>query len=84
MSKIQPDSLLYGCKEMHPWIETFNRIKKHGNRKYSVLGNHDYGECHLAYRAIKKIISGYKKIFMEKLISCLNEHTYTKGNDKSR
>jgi hypothetical protein len=28
---------------MHPWIETFNRIKKH-EYKYSVLGNHDYGE----------------------------------------
>ncbi|KDN56804.1 metallophosphoesterase [Flavobacterium seoulense] len=30
--------------EMHPWIETFNRIKKHEYGKYSVLGNHDYGE----------------------------------------
>jgi predicted MPP superfamily phosphohydrolase len=29
---------------MHPWIETFNRIKKHEYGKYSVLGNHDYGE----------------------------------------
>jgi hypothetical protein len=27
---------------MH-WIETFNRIKTRV-RKYSVLGNHDYGE----------------------------------------
>ena len=32
------------AKEMHPWIETFNRIKKHEYGKYSVLGNHDYGE----------------------------------------
>ncbi|TRX15855.1 metallophosphoesterase, partial [Flavobacterium franklandianum] len=26
------------AKEMHPWIETFNRIKKHEYGKYSVLG----------------------------------------------
>ena len=32
------------AKEMHPWIETFNRIKKHEYGKFSVLGNHDYGE----------------------------------------
>ncbi|PJJ09595.1 hypothetical protein CLU83_2960 [Flavobacterium sp. 1] len=32
------------AKEMHPWIETFSRIKKHEYGKYSVLGNHDYGE----------------------------------------
>ena len=30
--------------EMHPWIDTFNRIKKPAFGKYSVLGNHDYGE----------------------------------------
>ena len=32
------------AKEMHPWIETFNRIKKPEYGKFSVLGNHDYGE----------------------------------------
>lgn len=32
------------AKEMHPWIETFNRIQKHEFGKFSVLGNHDYGE----------------------------------------
>ena len=32
------------AKEMHPWIETFNRIRKHKYGKFSVLGNHDYGE----------------------------------------
>ena len=32
------------AKEMHPWIDTFNKIKKHDYGKYSVLGNHDYGE----------------------------------------
>lgn len=30
--------------EMNPWIETFNRIRNHEFGKYSVLGNHDYGE----------------------------------------
>jgi uncharacterized protein len=30
--------------EMLPWIETFNHIKKHPYGKFSVLGNHDYGE----------------------------------------
>lgn len=29
--------------EMHPWIETFNRLTKPAFGKYSVLGNHDYG-----------------------------------------
>lgn len=32
------------AKEMHPWIESFNRIKKYKYGKFSVLGNHDYGE----------------------------------------
>lgn len=29
--------------EMHPWIETFNRLTKPTFGKYSILGNHDYG-----------------------------------------
>ena len=29
--------------EMHPWIETFNGLKKFEHGKYSILGNHDYG-----------------------------------------
>ena len=32
------------AKEMHPWIDAFKRIKKYEYGKYSVLGNHDYGE----------------------------------------
>jgi len=32
------------AKEMHPWIDTFRRIKEHKYGKFSVLGNHDYGE----------------------------------------
>jgi predicted MPP superfamily phosphohydrolase len=30
--------------EMHPWIETFKGIETPAMGKYSVLGNHDYGE----------------------------------------
>ena len=30
--------------EMHPWIDTFKRIKNYKYGKFSVLGNHDYGE----------------------------------------
>jgi predicted MPP superfamily phosphohydrolase len=42
------DLMLFGdivntdAKEMHPWIEAFNGIKKHEYGKFSVLGNHDY------------------------------------------
>jgi predicted MPP superfamily phosphohydrolase len=32
------------AKEMHPWIKTFNKIQNHKYGKFSVLGNHDYGE----------------------------------------
>ena len=32
------------AKEMHPWIDTFKRIKEHKYGKFSILGNHDYGE----------------------------------------
>ncbi len=32
------------AEEMHPWIESFNRIKSYKYGKFSVLGNHDYGE----------------------------------------
>jgi uncharacterized protein len=31
------------AEEMHPWIETFNRLTKPSFGKYSILGNHDYG-----------------------------------------
>ncbi|NHN27453.1 metallophosphoesterase [Flavobacterium jejuense] len=32
------------AKEMHPWIDTFKRIHNPKLGKFSVLGNHDYGE----------------------------------------
>lgn len=32
------------ANEMNPWIDTFKRIENPPMGKYSVLGNHDYGE----------------------------------------
>lgn len=32
------------ASEMYPWVETFKRIHQPKFGKYSVLGNHDYGE----------------------------------------
>lgn len=72
--------------EMHPWLETFNKIKKPKYGKYSVLGNHDYGEYvtwpseekkEENFEDIKKL---YEQIGFQLL---LNEHTYIqKGDDK--
>ena len=74
------------AKEMHPWIETFNRIKSYKYGKFSVLGNHDYGEYvswpsekekNDNFEAIKKL---YNQIGFTLL---MNEHTYIqKGDDK--
>jgi len=74
------------AREMHPWIETFNRIKEHKFGKFSVLGNHDYGEYvtwpsekakEANFQAIKNLHSqiGFKLM--------LNENTFIeKGKDK--
>lgn len=74
------------AKEMYPWIETFNRIKKHQYGKYAVLGNHDYGEYvtwpsqaakENNFQAIKKL---YEQIDFKLM---LNEHTLIeKGAEK--
>jgi hypothetical protein len=74
------------AKEMLPWIDAFNKIKKHEYGKYSVLGNHDYGEYVTwpskaakdeNFQAIKDL---YGKIDFKLL---LNEHTFIeKGTDK--
>jgi len=74
------------AKEMHPWLETFNRIKDYKYGKYSVLGNHDYGE-YVTWPSekekdenFKEIKSLYGQIGFELL---LNEHAYIqKGDDK--
>ena len=74
------------AKEMYPWLETFNKIKDYKYGKFSVLGNHDYGEYVTwpsekekdeNFKAIKNL---YGQIGFELL---LNEHTYIqKGDDK--
>jgi predicted MPP superfamily phosphohydrolase len=74
------------AKEMHPWLNTFNRIKNYKYGKFSVLGNHDYGE-YVTWPSekekdenFKEIKNLYGQIGFELL---LNEHTYIqKGNDK--
>ena len=74
------------AKEMHPWIETFNRIKKHEFGKYSVLGNHDYGEYVTwpSENAKEKNFQDIKNLYGQigfKLL--LNEHTFIeKGGEK--
>lgn len=74
------------AKEMLPWITTFNKIKKHEYGKFSVLGNHDYGEYVSwpteqdkadNFQAIKDL---YGKIDFKLM---LNEHTFIeKGGDR--
>ena len=74
------------AKEMLPWIATFNRIKPHKYGKFSVLGNHDYGEYvdwksekekEENFHAIKEL---YGKIGFNLM---LNEHAFvSKGDDK--
>lgn len=72
------------AKEMHPWIETFNRIKKHEYGKYSVLGNHDYGE-YITWPSeaakednFKSIKDLYGQIGFKLM---LNEHTFIEKGD---
>ncbi|RKR09532.1 hypothetical protein C8C83_1171 [Flavobacterium sp. 90] len=74
------------AKEMHPWLDTFKRIKDYKYGKFSVLGNHDYGE-YVTWPSekekdenFKEIKSLYGQIGFNLL---LNEHTYIqKGDDK--
>ncbi len=73
------------AKEMLPWIATFNRIKEHKYGKYSVLGNHDYGEYvtwpskkekEANFQAIKNL---YGQIDFKLL---LNEHVFIEKGDQ--
>lgn len=74
------------AKEMHPWIDTFKKIKEHKYGKYSVLGNHDYGE-YISWpseAAKEENFQNIKNLYGQidfKLM--LNENTLIeKGNDK--
>jgi predicted MPP superfamily phosphohydrolase len=74
------------AKEMDPWIETFKKIKAHKYGKYSVLGNHDYGEYITwpSEAAKEENFQNIKNLYGQidfKLL--LNEHTLIeKGTDK--
>ncbi|MFY7811684.1 MAG: metallophosphoesterase [Flavobacterium sp.] len=41
------------AKEFYPWIESFKKITPHKYGKFSILGNHDYGE-YLDWRGNEK------------------------------
>ena len=74
------------AKEMHPWIDTFNRIKKHEYGKYSVLGNHDYGE-YVTWPTEQEKVDNFEAIKdLHRQIDfklLLNEHRIIqKGEDK--
>ena len=67
------------AKEMHPWIESFNKIKKHKYGKYSVLGNHDYGEYVTWPSQVAKDenFEDIKKLYGQiGFTLLLNEHTF--------
>jgi len=74
------------AKEMHPWITTFKRIKTHQYGKFSVLGNHDYGEYVTwpSQKAKDENFEAIKDLYGQidfKLL--LNEHQFVeKGTDK--
>ncbi|WP_281310616.1 metallophosphoesterase [Flavobacterium flavigenum] len=74
------------AKEMDAWLSTFNRIKEYKYGKFSILGNHDYGE-YVTWPSQKEKDENFKAIknlygqIGFKLM--LNEHTYIqKGKDK--
>lgn len=74
------------AKEMHPWIETFNKMKTPEYGKFSVLGNHDYGE-YVTWDSNQHKIENFEAIkalygqIGFKLL--LNEHVLIeKGGDK--
>lgn len=73
------------AKEMDPWIDTFKRIHKAEYGKFSVLGNHDYGE-YVTWPTKKQkddnfqaIKDTYGKIDFKLL---LNEHTFIEKDNQ--
>ncbi len=74
------------AEEMDPWIDIFKGIKSPEHGKFSVLGNHDYGEyvsweSEEAKEANFSAIKGIHDKIDFKLL--LNEHTYLqKGEER--
>ncbi|RZL36281.1 MAG: metallophosphoesterase [Pedobacter sp.] len=71
--------------EMHPWVDTFKKIQNPAFGKYSVLGNHDYGE-YVSWPSRKhkeENFQAVKKLHDEidfKLL--LNEHIFLEKNNQ--
>jgi predicted MPP superfamily phosphohydrolase len=57
---------------MLPWIDTLKKIKEHKYGKYSVPGNHDYGEYVTWPTEIekKKIFNRLKNYMVKLIFSC--------------
>jgi uncharacterized protein len=72
------------AEEMHPWLDTFNRLTKPKHGKFSILGNHDYG-AYLEWKSEKAREENFKEIkelhqqIDFKLL--LNEHIKIKKGD---
>ena len=77
--------LAYVQKMIHPWITTFNKIRKPSFWKYAVLGNHDYGE-YVTWKTKEEKAKNFKAI--KELYGqmgfnlLLNEHTFIEKRDK--
>jgi len=74
------------AEEFIPWIDTFKKIKDSTYGKYSVLGNHDYGEyAHWSSREAKQAnfeaIKGLHQKIDFKLLN--NEHVLLKNGEDS-
>ena len=73
------------ASEMTPWIPTFNRIKKFKYGKFSILGNHDYGE-YLDWDSEKEKAQNFEDVKEThakigfKLL--LNEHTFIEQDNQ--
>jgi predicted MPP superfamily phosphohydrolase len=72
--------------EMHPWIDIFRNIHSPEFGKFSVLGNHDYGE-YLDWKSQREKVENFEAIKdLHRQIDftlLLNEHVLLKkGNDR--
>lgn len=71
--------------EMHPWIDTFKKIKKVEFGKYSVLGNHDYGE-YVTWATNKAKAENFQAVKdLHEAIDfklLLNEHTFVEKDNQ--
>lgn len=47
--------------EMHPWVDTFNKMETPAFGKYAVLGNHDYGE-YIHWKSLKEKEANFEGI----------------------